>query len=73
MKKIIAFIEAFKLARVIIKKRTRAFDDLENVDGWKREAISEYRTMWPKTPYTCCDDAHEAGFVHGYYAGKSNN
>ena len=59
------FIEAWK----IVRARSASIDqNIINSDN--REALTEYRKLWPKTPYTCCDDSHEAGFIHGFNLSK---
>lgn len=73
MKKIIEFFEALSLARAIIKKRTYVFEKTYFGTEERSKAITAYRSIWPKTPLMCCDDSHEAGFVHGYYMGMNRD
>lgn len=59
------FVYAWKVARGATTVRNELYNDLRaNPNSY--EAITHYRNIWPKTPYTCCDDSHEAGWVQGF-------
>lgn len=45
-------------------------ENSEEMEKWKKEAVTELRRRWSKTPYIAEDDAHEAGFTEGYIVGR---
>lgn len=66
MKFLIDFLDDFKTARLIRKNRESLSPMPSYKDPDTIKAAALYRSIWPKTPYTCCDDSHEAGFFQAF-------
>lgn len=59
------FLETYQIVKQAQKRRHLAQVQEFNDDGGLAAQI-EYQKLWPKTPYTPEDDAHQVGWVQGF-------